>query len=374
MSFNHIAELIAAAPNRRRFLRKLGISSAALAAASSTSFAQSGAASSAPAITDADILNFALNLEYLEAEFYTAATTGSTIASKGLNVSGAGTPGATTGGNMVNFTSTQVQAIAQELAHDEQTHVTLLQGAIAGLGGQPVAKPAINLDALGIGFGSQNDFLTVARALEDVGVTAYGGAAPLISNKTILGYAARVLAVEAMHSGNIRLLVAQNSIMTMALDGVDHVPPPSGTEYFTTDTLALSEVRSPGEVLFLAYGGAANATAGGFFPSGVNGRINTSAAASATPTSDSILSANPNPVKLNGNPSESSTITINAPSPLVRLYVGSIGGYLLYSGSGSATIPATFMAGTTTLYLQDASSGVPNSPASTLATLTITAM
>ena len=364
-----ISDLIEASPNRRSFVRKLGIAGAALGAAGSRSWGQ------AAAITDVDILNFALNLEYLEAEFYTAATTGSTIGASGITITGTGTPGPTTGGSQVTFPSSTIQAIAMELAHDEQTHVTLLQGAIAGLGGQAVAKPAINLAALGIGFGSQNAFLTVARALEDIGVTAYGGAAPLISNKTILGYAARILAVEALHSGNIRLLVAQNSIQTTALDGVDHLPPPSGTEYFTTNALALTEVRSPGEVLFLAYGGAANATSGAFFPNGVNGNINTSSAAAATTTSDSAFSASPNPIVLNGATLGATTLTFNVPSSYIRIYVGSLGGYELYEGPGTGsfqTIPI-FPSGTTTLYLQNAAPGTPLTAANTLATLTVTA-
>jgi hypothetical protein len=73
---------------------------------------------------------------------------------------------------------------------------------------QPIAKPAINLDALGIGFGSQEEFITFARAFEDVGVSAYGGAAPLISSKTYLGVAARILTAEALHTGHLRLHAA----------------------------------------------------------------------------------------------------------------------------------------------------------------------
>jgi hypothetical protein len=83
-------------------------------------------------------------------------------------------------------------------------------------------------------------------------------------NKAILGYAARILAVEAQHVGNIRLLVAQNSVPTTALDGVDHLPPPTGTLFFSTNSMALTEVRTPGQVLFLAYGDLRNPLTEGF--------------------------------------------------------------------------------------------------------------
>ena len=77
-----------------------------------------------------------------------------------------------------------------------------------------------------------------------------------------LAAAARILAAEAYHAGNIRLQIAQNNIATAPpLDGADHLPPPSGALYFPLDANALTEVRTPGEVLLLAFG-AANASSG----------------------------------------------------------------------------------------------------------------
>jgi hypothetical protein len=269
-----IEEVIAEAPNRRRFLTKIALASAGVAAMGAGLKAQT----SAP--TDADILNFALNLEYLEAEFYTVATTGKTIDQLGISITGSGNQGAATGGKMVNLTNSSfpTSAIAMEIAADERSHVTLIQQALTAAGAQPIAQPAINLNALGIGFGSLAEFLTLARAFEDVGVTAYAGAAPLISSSAILGYAARILAAEAEHASNIRLQVAQLGIPTTLLDGVDILPPPSGQNYFSLNSVGLAQTRTPGQVLYIVYGSMANVTSGGFFPNGVNGTINMSSA------------------------------------------------------------------------------------------------
>ena len=276
--------------NRRIFLKSagitgLGLASATLAAGKLGAFDNTPIAKSlgltpenvkAASYSDIDILNFALNLEYLEAEFYTKAVYGINISQAGIGTSGIDHEGPTTGGNMVTFPDTgmgaaKLKAIAEELAFDEQTHVKLLRSA---LGKDAIAKPAINLDALGIGFANFKQFLTLSRAFEDTGVSAYGGAAPLITSKEILATAARIAEVEALHSGNIRLLLAEYSISVAPLDALDRVPPPAGTRFFTTDQNALAIVRTPGEVLAIAYhNNAPGTSSGGFFPNGVNGAI-----------------------------------------------------------------------------------------------------
>ncbi len=273
-----IPDVIAEAPNRRNFVKKLGIASAAVGAGLSIGVKHAEAQTS----TDVQILNFALNLEYLEAEFYTYAVNGTSITSYGIPISGVATGGnpssggTTTGGSQVQFSNSLVYTaqVAAEIAQDERNHVILLQGA---LGSAAVAKPNINLAALGFGFGSQDDFLKLARIFEDIGVTAYAGAAPLLSN-AVIGTAARILAVEAEHTSNIRLQVARLNIPTAPpLDGVDILPPPSNpNQFFSVNSSGLVNTRTTGQVLYLAYGMMANATSGGFFPTGVNGSINMS--------------------------------------------------------------------------------------------------
>jgi len=258
---------------RRNFVRQMGLASAGLGAFLAN-VENVGAQS---AITDVDILQFALNLEYLEAEFYTVARTGRTIDQMGVGITGSGTAGATTGGQRVTFNegSTLAQS-ADEIGADERNHVTLLRGALTTAGVGPVAKPAINLNALGSGFESQEAFIALARAFEDVGVTAYAGAAPLIVNKDYLGIAARILAAEGEHTGNLRLHAALYKAATTSLDSLDILPPPSGTRYISVDSATgLSAVRTPAQVLTIIYGGAGR-TSGAFFPNGTNGNLKNS--------------------------------------------------------------------------------------------------
>lgn len=268
-----VNEIRAKLSDRRDFVRQIGMASAGLAAFLSTA----DSASAQSTITDVDILQFALNLEYLEAEFYTVARFGKTIDQMGVAITGSGTAGATTGGQKVVFIegSTLAQS-ADEIGADERNHVTLLRGALTAAGVSPIARPAINLSALGTGFESPEAFIGLARAFEDVGVTAYTGAAPLLTSKDILAVAARILAAEAEHTGNLRLHAAIYKAATAAVDGQDILPYPSGKRYISVDAITgLAAVRTPAQVLAITYAGAGK-TGGGFFPAGTNGIIKNS--------------------------------------------------------------------------------------------------
>ena len=263
-------------------------------------------------VTDADILNFALNLEYLEASFYSFAVFGTGLT--GAQTSGGTASGTVTGGRKVKFTDPVVSAYAREIAGDEIAHVNFLRGA---LGSSAVAIPAINIDGGATGaftaaaraagvvpmtgmfdpYASDENFLLGAFIFEDVGVTAYKGAAPLITSKAYLEAAAGILAAEAYHAGLVRTVLYAKGMDTPALrtaagqisDARDSLDGPSDDDQgITLDATTANLVptnsdsivysRSAAQVLNIVYLNSKAVGSGGFFPAGVNGTIKTSGA------------------------------------------------------------------------------------------------
>lgn len=271
-----IEELVSSAVSRRKFAKSALAAGFAIGAVG-----LDGAYSEAQAqgISDTDILNFALNLEYLEAEFYTVITSGLTIdlPPHGVGITGVGTSGPTTGASRLDFGGDRLlEQTALEIAFDERAHVQVLRSA---LGSAAVAKPAINFAPAGVT--TVNRFLQAARVFEDIGVSAYGGAAPLIQSKAILGTAARIALAEGIHTGNVRLQVAQKGLPDLgpvdALDIVVGSPARATARLISVDPQGLTPVRTPSQVLSIVYGpGAPAGTSSGlFFPNGLNGTIRT---------------------------------------------------------------------------------------------------
>jgi hypothetical protein len=128
---------------------------------------------------DVDILNFALTLEYLEAAFYTQAL------------------------KQVQGLSRDGKDLATELRDNEDEHVDALTATIKDLGGKPVKAPGVDF---GGAFANEKAFLKTSQTFEDLGVSAYNGAAPDIESKEVLAAAGSIVQVEARHAAAVRFM------------------------------------------------------------------------------------------------------------------------------------------------------------------------
>jgi hypothetical protein len=295
--------------DRRAFVQNLSAYVVAGVGIASAAFSSKA---DAQTVSDADILNFALNLEYLEAQFYSFAVFGTGLPAASLT--GTGTQGGVTGGRQVTFTDPIVAQYAREIAQDEIAHVNFLRAA---LGTARVAQPAIDIGSdpagafstaaraaglVGPGqsfdpYANDENFLLGAFIFEDVGVTAYKGAAPLLANKTFTEAAAGILAVEAYHAAIVRTtlfrkgiqapsLITATEAISKARDDLDNpidddqgvAPIGNASNIVPTDANGLVYGRTTGDVLNIVYLNAGAVPKGGFFPAGVNGNITVSSA------------------------------------------------------------------------------------------------
>jgi len=286
--------------DRRSLMGRFGATAAtvmAVGAAVTSGAALTSLPAAAQGITDADILNFALNLEYVEAQYYIRAFLGRGLdASDTSDPNGVGNAGFVLGGSAVPFQTESIAAYAQKITIDEVNHVRFLRRV---LGNAAVAQPNIDLlnsfnglaAAAGLvpagtqfnPFLNETNFLLGAFVFEDVGVTAYVGAAALLQNKDYLSAAASILAIEAYHSGTVRTVLGALG-QQKAADAISAVRAKLGngkeqgltvgnlrfnTSPSDTDSLAFR--RTTTEVLNIVYAG--RSTGGGFLPDRANGTI-----------------------------------------------------------------------------------------------------
>jgi hypothetical protein len=142
---------------------------------------------------DVEVLNYALTLEYLEAEFYRQ-------------------------GNEAGLLSGKEEKYLRQVQLDEESHVATIRSTIMDLGGSPVAAPGVDF---GASFANRESYLTTAHVFENTGVSAYLGAAGYIKDDAILQAAAGIFGVEARHAaiiGNLLDLEAEGGVYMGAFE------------------------------------------------------------------------------------------------------------------------------------------------------------
>jgi len=133
-----------------------------------------------------DVFQFALTLEYLEADFY----------DKALNL------------NPLLVPSGAPRGAITTIYNHEAAHVKFLQDTIKQLGSTPGSKPVFNyIRNFPDVFTNYDTFLAVSQAFEDTGVRAYKGQAGNLmgfSAADVLTPALNIHSVEARHASHIR--------------------------------------------------------------------------------------------------------------------------------------------------------------------------
>ena len=252
-----------------------------------------------------DLMNFALNILYLEAQFYSYAVTGQGLPAGALT--GTGTAGAASGGRQNTFESSGIAERFREINYDTAGQVTLFREL---LGNEAIAQPTIDLAVNAGPFGVigrsisdsaldpyANDLslLLAAFYLIEPSLTVLKRAAWQITTKQLADAVTAVVAAKAGHAGMIRLqLIKANfailnhvqiahCVMRMSdlrerlgeTVDVDESLSKSGvgTVFSPASDAGYFPERTPAQARPIYLLAAPTIDRGGFFPNGMNGNL-----------------------------------------------------------------------------------------------------
>lgn len=167
--------------SRKRFLKMVGGAGAAgafgillAACGDDDEETTTGTDTGGAAAKDLEILNYALTLEFLEAEFYRQVIDSGEIRDQ------------------------EIASLAESFGQNEQEHVDALTAAVEQMGGTPASAPQARFDD--VIAGGQAEILSTAAEIENIGAAAYLGAAPEIESTEVLAAALSIHTVEARHA------------------------------------------------------------------------------------------------------------------------------------------------------------------------------
>lgn len=159
---------------------------------------------------DVGILNYAYALEQLEAAFYTKVVASSNTGLSALEMT-----------------------YMNDIKLHEVAHREFFRNA---LGDNRIQDLEVNFDS--INFSDRTSILATAKAFEDLGVSAYNGAGPLLQSSAFLTLAGKIVSVEARHAALIRDLISNGSF----------------ADDSAVDAMGLDLIRTPAQVYEIAKG------------------------------------------------------------------------------------------------------------------------
>ncbi|CAK8531530.1 unnamed protein product [Lathyrus sativus] len=271
------------------------------------SFIASSTANSEILISDVNLLEFPLNLEYLEAEFFLFGSTGHGLDKFAPELAEGGPP--PIGAKLAKFNDTVIRDIIYQFALQEVGHLRAIKNTVIGF-----PRPLLDLSQSSFAkvidkafgrplrpsfdpYANDINYLIASYLIPYVGLTGYVGANPLLQNASSRQLVAGLLGVESGQDAVIRGLLYERHAwkvmpyrVTVAeftdrisklrnILGNEGVKDEGLDDTFSSgsilagDKYSLAYSRTPKEILRIVYGSGNETVPGGFYPKGGNGHI-----------------------------------------------------------------------------------------------------